>query len=360
MVGRYSNTYLYMLWSDFYGYKRLKSRSVQEIRGDKETDKEVGGFMTREEIIDGLQYTIDMFCFNPSTGEVTGKNRLNDESRLTVDACEGAIEIIKALEQQPCGNAIDRAEAIKIASGYCHPANVAKELAKLPSVNLMPCEDAISREDALMCLTGEIKETDTIEIIIARFARRIRKLPPVNPQPCEDAISRQAVQDYIAKYLSQYLYNDVREAVEAIDEYVGELPSVNPQCGDAIDRKLVCAFIDGLISDDSEREKGLEYIRNMPPVNPQPCEDSISRQAAIDEIRKCRFVVDAIEKIRGLPPVTPHPKTGHWIFDDECKEHGHCSRCGYGSVDLVDGESHYFCRNCGARMIEPQESEDKE
>ena len=29
--------------------------------------------------------------------------------------------------------------------------------------------------------------------------------------------------------------------------------------------------------------------------------DLISRQAAIDEIRTCRFVVDAIEKIRGLP-----------------------------------------------------------
>lgn len=28
---------------------------------------------------------------------------------------------------------IDRQEAIRIASGYCHPANVAKELAKLPS-----------------------------------------------------------------------------------------------------------------------------------------------------------------------------------------------------------------------------------
>ena len=27
----------------------------------------------------------------------------------------------------------------------------------------------------------------------------------------------------------------------------------------------------------------------------------IDRQAAIDEIRKCRFVVDAIEKIRELP-----------------------------------------------------------
>lgn len=48
-------------------------------------------------------------------------------------------------------------------------------------------------------------------------------------ESCEDTISRQAVQDYIAKYLSQYLYNDVREAVEVIDEYIGELPPVNPQ-----------------------------------------------------------------------------------------------------------------------------------
>jgi len=46
-----------------------------------------------------------------------------------------------------------------------------------------PCDDAINREDALMCLTGEIKDTDTIETIIARFVRRIRKLPPVNTQP---------------------------------------------------------------------------------------------------------------------------------------------------------------------------------
>ena len=46
--------------------------------------------------------------------------------------------IIKELEQKPCSNAIDRAEAIKIASGYCHPANIAKELAKLPPVTAEP------------------------------------------------------------------------------------------------------------------------------------------------------------------------------------------------------------------------------
>lgn len=51
----------------------------------------------------------------------------------------------------------------------------------------------------------------------------------IEQEPCDDAISRQAVQDYIAKYLSQYLYKDVREAVEVIDEYIGELPSVKPQ-----------------------------------------------------------------------------------------------------------------------------------
>lgn len=28
-----------MLWSSLYGYERLKSRSVQEIRGNKETNK---------------------------------------------------------------------------------------------------------------------------------------------------------------------------------------------------------------------------------------------------------------------------------------------------------------------------------
>ena len=41
---------------------------------------------------------------------------------------------IKALEQEPCTDAISRAEAIRVASGYCHWANIPDELAKLPSV----------------------------------------------------------------------------------------------------------------------------------------------------------------------------------------------------------------------------------
>ena len=38
---------------------------------------------------------------------------------------------------------ISRADAIRIASGYCHSANIAKELAKLPSAQpeIIRCKD---------------------------------------------------------------------------------------------------------------------------------------------------------------------------------------------------------------------------
>lgn len=51
--------------------------------------------MTREEIIGGLQFTIDMFLFDPSTGETREEYRLNDMDKTTIDACKGAIELLK-------------------------------------------------------------------------------------------------------------------------------------------------------------------------------------------------------------------------------------------------------------------------
>ena len=53
--------------------------------------------MTIKEIIDGLQFTIDMFLFDPLTGDVETKEQLNEDNRLTVDACEGAIDILNKL-----------------------------------------------------------------------------------------------------------------------------------------------------------------------------------------------------------------------------------------------------------------------
>lgn len=93
--------------------------------------------MTREEIISGLQMTMDLFLFDPTTGKTTVPDMLNDIDRETYDACKGAIEALKAQDvtDTNVGNddLISRQMAIRVASGYCHPANIAKELAKLPA-----------------------------------------------------------------------------------------------------------------------------------------------------------------------------------------------------------------------------------
>lgn len=55
------------------------------------------------------------------------------------------------------------------------------------------------------------------------------------------------------------------------------------------------------------------------------------------------------------------PKTGHWkrISMDKYSEHAkywyRCDRCGKDNLGNTD-----WCPNCGTRMVEPQESEDKE
>lgn len=52
--------------------------------------------------------------------------------------------------------------------------------------------------------------------------------------------------------------------------------------GDAISRKLVYAFLFGLISDDAERKKALEYINELPPVSHQ---ETVTEFA--DRCREC-------------------------------------------------------------------------
>lgn len=100
----------------------------------------------------------------------------------------------------------------------------------------------------------------------------------------------------------------------------------------------------------------------------EPCEDAISRQAALDLIKG--FIADAtshgisprldpdyvMDGIKALPPVNPQPKTGHWINGD-C-EGGNCSICGKYYAFYPESGDFNYCPNCGAKMIEPQESEE--
>lgn len=64
---------------------------------------------------------------------------LGDENELVevVKILKHRLIALPSVQPEPC-DAISRADAIRVASGYCHPANVAKELAKLPSAQAEP------------------------------------------------------------------------------------------------------------------------------------------------------------------------------------------------------------------------------
>lgn len=103
--------------------------------------------------------------------------------------------------------------------------------------------------------------------------------------------------------------------------------------------------------------------------------DCISREQAIEWVDNLRKMdecfgnhkgdyyplSEVIDRLQNVPSVTPQgPKTGYWISTETkgvryafwCRYK--CSLCG-GLSDRTN-----FCPNCGARMVEPQESEDKE
>lgn len=99
-------------------------------------------------------------------------------------------------------------------------------------------------------------------------------------------------------------------------------------------------------------------------------EDTVSREAVLNTLDKMDKALDTdrtvenykkllIECYKDLPSAMPKKKTGYWIDSKDWKERyydsinfkKHCSLC--NSTGNIHDK---FCPNCGARMIEPQES----
>ena len=118
-----------------------------------------------------------------------------------------------------------------------------------------------------------------------------------------------------------------------------------------------------------EHSRALKMAINA--LEQEPCEDSISRAEAILQIQRhgvgCfdpdefspeqaeRFVINMLNE---LPSVNPQPKTGHWINGKPI-----CPCCGENKFKDLDADiwsdwQPKFCPNCGAKMFEPQESEE--
>lgn len=56
--------------------------------------------MDRENVISGLQYTKEMFLFDPATGYTKDPDDLNAIDRITFDACVGAIALLKSQQAE--------------------------------------------------------------------------------------------------------------------------------------------------------------------------------------------------------------------------------------------------------------------
>lgn len=104
----------------------------------------------------------------------------------------------------------------------------------------------------------------------------------------------------------------------------------------------------------------------------EPCGDAISRQAVRHilnhEVKMpIKLWKKVFELVDDLPPVTPQPKTGYWITWKEAgneissETRFECSVCHDAAQTLCNGLDllSSFCPNCGARMVEPQESEEE-
>lgn len=100
-------------------------------------------------------------------------------------------------------------------------------------------------------------------------------------------------------------------------------------------------------------------------IDQEPCEDAIRRQAVLDLIADYDLSMgQVVNGIHTLPPITPQPKTGHWEqYGDPWEDKFKCSECGKEQPKILCGQKiigHWsdYCPNCGARMVESQESEE--
>lgn len=145
--------------------------------------------MTVKEIIDGLKFTVDMFLFDPDTGETFAEPR-NDMDKITIDACKGAIELLK---QEPCGDCISRQAALRQAINAHKMAqengfdfkDICEEYLNVLPVVTPQVKDAVSRQAVLKTLDdidNVLDEDRTVENYKELLKECYEVLPPVKPQ----------------------------------------------------------------------------------------------------------------------------------------------------------------------------------
>ena len=153
--------------------------------------------------------------------------------------------------------------------------------------------------------------------------------------------------------------------LEAIEMAIKALEQES--CEDAISLKAVIEWLKtkDIIKLSSQEETARKELKALSSVKPQePC-DCISRKTLIEYANNLKEGIGiTANDIARFPSIQPKPKTGHWewVQYDSNPNIGnwHCSECNRivsGAISAVNPVYVYkYCPNCGAKMVEPQES----
>ena len=156
---------------------------------------------------------------------------------------------------------------------------------------------------------------------------------------------------------NEELSKDLDEALKEIDEY--EQGFEQEPCTDAVSREAVIEWLKDkdIIKLKSQEENARKELRSLPSVNPQPCDDAISREWLMRKATERFYTTNYFNHISAMieeAPSVTH-KSGKWTLMYEPKNMAVCSECGKCAY-MYRNKTSAFCPNCGAKM----ESEDKE
>lgn len=106
-----------------------------------------------------------------------------------------------------------------------------------------------------------------------------------------------------------------------------------------------------------------DQIRKLPPFRPEPNEETISKQDAIEELTEYGngrtlyiSVKEAVRRIKIIPPIKPRKGSWIWTGSGSLFDHYECSLCGGLPKWECMGNNRWkiaftdFCPNCGAKM----------
>lgn len=161
-------------------------------------------------------------------------------------------------------------------------------------------------------------------------------------QPCEDTISREAVLDLCNSKDPDYKVIHLKEDVECLPPVT--LRSLNPEA-DREKSKAYCAECDHIEMCSWYPHDGCEWLKTD--------RYNAGYNAAKREIALSGEYERAYERGKA----DAQPKTGHWITTRTFMHDGeyYCDKC---KCDAPNNEKWDYCPNCGAKMVDPKESEE--